>query len=81
MEYSGSKYEGSFDSGRFSGDGTYTYPDGIKYVGQFKNVMFHGKGTLIFSNGVYNGVFKNGKEVDGEYVFNDGLKYVKSSWD
>ena len=22
------QYEGSFDSGRFSGDGTYTYPDG-----------------------------------------------------
>merc|ERR1712070_1090166 len=50
------------------GNGTYTYPDGIKYVGQFKN-------------GVFNGVFKNGKEVDGEYVFNDGLTYVKGSWD
>ena len=34
---------------------------GIKYVGQFQNGMFHGKGTLIFANGVYNGVFKNGK--------------------
>ena len=84
-------------------------------MGQFQNGMFHGKGTLIFSNGVYNGVFKNGKarpraaqracvcaltprslyrrllslrvgargaqEVDGEYVFNDGLKYVKGTWD
>ena len=88
---------------------------GIKYVGQFQNGMFHGKGTLIFSNGVYNGVFKNGKarprgarrararerarhaavftvvfarvgargaqEVDGEYVFNDGLEDVKGTWD
>ncbi len=28
MEYSGSEYEGTYDAGRFSGNGTYTYPDG-----------------------------------------------------
>ena len=28
MEYSGSEYEGTYEAGRFSGNGTYTYPDG-----------------------------------------------------
>ena len=30
MEYSGSEYEGTYDAGRFSGNGTYTYPDGLE---------------------------------------------------
>ena len=59
---------------------TRRYPDGVKYEGSFHNGAFHGKGKLIFANGVYNGVFRDGKEVEGEYVFDDGLVYARENW-
>jgi len=30
---------------------------------------------LHFSGGMFKGVWKSGQAVDGEYIFNDGLKY------
>mmetsp|Transcript_4690 Transcript_4690/g.6446 ORF Transcript_4690/g.6446 Transcript_4690/m.6446 type:complete len:169 (-) Transcript_4690:336-842(-) len=80
MEYTGSKYEGKTEDGRFVGEGEYTYPDGTRYVGGFKNGEFHGKGTLYFENGAYHAEWDEGKEVSGEYVFGDGLKYSRHDW-
>ena len=35
MEYTGAQYEpkSAMDSGRFEGQGTFTYPNGTKYAG------------------------------------------------
>ena len=35
MEHTGAQYEpkSAMDSGRFEGQGTFTYPNGTKYVG------------------------------------------------
>mmetsp|Transcript_16366 Transcript_16366/g.43122 ORF Transcript_16366/g.43122 Transcript_16366/m.43122 type:complete len:96 (+) Transcript_16366:256-543(+) len=73
-------YEGSTEAGRMEGEGIYTYEDGTKYVGQFKNGAFHGEGKLIFANGEFRGIFNNGKHVDGQFVFSDGLVYVEDDW-
>jgi len=82
MEYTGSQYEGKIEDGRFVGEGEYTYPDGTKYVGSFKNGEFHGEGTLYFENGAYHAQWEEGKEISGEYIFADGLKYqTGSDWD
>ena len=73
-------YEGSTEAGRMEGEGVYTYGDGTKYVGQFKNGAYHGEGKLIFANGEFRGIFNNGKHVDGQFVFSDGLVYVEDDW-
>ena len=44
-------YEGEYRSGKFHGQGTITYPDGIKYVGELKYNKPNGQGTMNFSNG------------------------------
>ena len=48
-------YEGEYRNGKFHGQGTITYPDGIKYVGELKYNKPNGQGTMNFSNGTrYN---------------------------
>ena len=66
MEGVDANYVGPMESGRYEGEGVYTYPDGTRFEGSFHNGAFHGKGKMIFANGVFNGVFRDGKEVDGE---------------
>ena len=39
-----------------------------------------GDGKLIFANGEFRGIFNNGKHVDGQFVFSDGLVYVEDDW-
>ena len=39
-----------------------------------------GEGKLIFANGEFRGIFNNGKHVDGQSVFSDGLVYVEDDW-
>ena len=34
----------------------------------------------IFANGEFRGIFNNGKHVDGQFVFSDGLVYVEDDW-
>ncbi|KAJ8601283.1 hypothetical protein CTAYLR_007743 [Chrysophaeum taylorii] len=72
-------YDGPLVFGRYEGQGVYRYPDGTRYEGAFKNGAFHGPGKLVFENGVFEGVFKNGREITGAYIFNDGLKY-EDNW-
>jgi hypothetical protein len=82
MEYTGAQYEGPMESGRFEGIGTFTFPNGTKYVGGMRNGMFHGKGTIYVPNtGSYTAMWNEGKEVEGDYTFDDGLEYKKKDWD
>jgi hypothetical protein len=74
-------YEGPTEAGRMEGDGVYTYEDGTRYEGRFKNGAFHGKGRLIFANGEFRGLWNHGRQVEGRYVFKDGLEYEAEDWD
>ena len=81
MEYTGSRFQGGLSSGRADGEGTYIFPNGTRYVGGFKNGMFEGKGTMFIPNcGAYTAMWLEGKKVEGEYKFSDGLEYKESEW-
>ena len=45
-------YEGEYRNGKFHGQGTLTYPDGVKYVGELKYNKPNGQGIMNFSNGI-----------------------------
>ena len=53
----------------------YEYPDGSKYVGHMKDGAFHGSGKLFFNGGVFVGVWKKGKTVEGGYQVGRGAKH------
>jgi hypothetical protein len=71
------KYEGEMIDGRFHGHGSYTLSENCKYVGNFLDGMFHGEGTLYVQGGCYQGYWKEGKLVDGGFIFEDGLSHLK----
>ncbi|MBD2460122.1 protein kinase [Oscillatoria sp. FACHB-1407] len=80
----GSRYDGGFQNGEFSGCGQYTYPANTNYsnyLGQFQNNAFNGLGTLSFAGGDrYIGEFRNGR-CHGQGTFisaNGALK--RSNW-
>jgi hypothetical protein len=82
MEYTGSRFQGGLSSGRADGEGTYIFPNGTRYVGGFKNGMFEGKGVMYIPNcGAYSATWNEGKQVEGEYKFSDGLEYKAEEWD
>ena len=75
----GTKYVGQFKNGAFHGEGQCTNHaiDGLLD----SLVDGHtGEGKLIFANGEFRGIFNNGKHVDGQFVFSDGLVYVEDDW-
>lgn len=85
MEHFGAKYEGPRvgRSHRLEGNGTYTFENGDHYIGGFKDGMFHGKGILYFKGngfGKFEGEWKDGISVKGEYVFDDHLHYKEDDW-
>ena len=69
---------GGFKNGRYSGQGTETYPDGRKYIGEFKNGRYSGRGTETLPDGSkYVGEFKVRKRNGlGIETFSNGKKYV-----
>ncbi|RYY85568.1 hypothetical protein EON63_07260 [archaeon] len=69
-------YEGDVVDGRYHGKGVYKYLD-FKYEGNFLDGQFHGEGALHVAGGAYKGLWRNGVLVDGGFVFDDGLQYVK----
>ena len=71
-------YEGEYRSGKFHGQGTITYPDGIKYVGELKYNKPNGQGIITFSNGIkYVGEFKYGLLNGlGTATYPNGKKYI-----
>ena len=72
-------YEGQYLSGKFHGQGTYTWANGSKYIGGFKNGKEYGQGTFTFlpSGNKYVGEVKDGKlHGQGTMTYPDGTKYV-----
>lgn len=56
----GRYYNGEWQQGKKSGQGTFVWPDGNKYVGQFQNDVRWGSGTMYYSQGgSYTGDWKN----------------------
>jgi len=74
-------YIGEWKNGKWNGQGTFTYDDGVKYVGEFKDYYFHGQGSFTNPNdgSYYIGQWKYG-EFHGEGTFktSGGRKYVGS---
>ena len=65
----GSQYVGEFQSGKYSGQGTFTWGDGEfaghKYVGEFLKGKRSGLGTYTFANGDIDHVmWKKGKLIE-----------------
>ena len=75
----GTRYVGQFKNGAFHGDGlcgNHSTPTPSTQLVDCDT----GEGKLIFANGEFRGIFNNGKHVDGQFVFSDGLVYVEDDW-
>ncbi|MCQ2821093.1 MAG: hypothetical protein MJ252_27860 [archaeon] len=68
------KYEGEFQNGASTGQGTITWATGDVYTGEVKKGRMDGKGVCKYGNGrTYEGDFLNGKKHGhGKYTFPDG---------
>lgn len=71
-------YSGQFRDGLFDGNGILDLGDGYRYEGGFVAGRFDGEGTLRFdgespeNSWRFEGVFKEGVAVSGDYIFGDG---------
>jgi hypothetical protein len=70
-------YTGDYLHGRFHGKGVYVLKNNVKYEGNFNDGEFNGEGTLFVNKGCYKGIWKNGKLIEGGFIFEDGLEYSK----
>lgn len=78
----GSRYEGQWQNGQYSGDGILTWADKVsRYEGQFANGQRSGKGRMTYADGsTYEGDWKDGKRHGhGLLVLADGNRY-DSDW-
>ncbi len=58
----GNKYVGEWESGKYNGQGTFTWGDGAHYVGEWKNGLPNGQGTTTLPSGEqYVGEFRDNK--------------------
>jgi hypothetical protein len=75
-------YTGEFRYGRYSGKGTFTYPNGHKYVGEFRGGNFNGQGTYTWPGGdKYVGEFRDDKRHgQGILTFADGRSSQEGMW-
>ena len=63
------EYDGNYENGVKSGQGTFIYQDGSKYVGNYVNNNQEGLGQMFFADGrYYEGEFKNNKIVNEEDI-------------
>ena len=71
------RYEGIFDFGEPSSDGTYYYEDGSEYSGEARKGVWHGTGRLSKPDStMYEGDFVNGvMEGQGTFHFANGNSY------
>lgn len=69
----GDRYEGGFEEGLFSGQGTYYYADGAVYRGGFLKGERSGQGTFVYANGdSFTGTFENDMRLEGTYTWRSG---------
>ena len=62
----GSRYDGQFKGGSFSGEGIFKWPDSSEYNGLWKNGLPDGKGLMTIPDGSrYEGEWKKG-HVEGK---------------
>ena len=74
--WSGSKYTGEYKEGWYHGKGRLEYANGVIYEGDFLKGQYDGEGTLIYPNGGRcKATWSNGKATNGDYFFEDKLKY------
>jgi hypothetical protein len=79
----GFSYEGGWNFGKFSGNGTFIWKDGEKYVGEYLNDLRHGRGVETYpeNDGLgrvsYDGRWREGKQSGvGKLVWKNGERYV-----
>lgn len=74
----GTRYEGNWEYGQYSGQGVLTWADKIsRYEGQFAAGQRSGQGKMTYPNGAtYNGAWKNDKRHGhGIFILADGTRY------
>ena len=76
----GTQYVGQFKNGAFHGEGLCGNHSTPNAIDDSLLDLRTGEGKLIFANGEFRGIFNNGKHVDGQFVFSDGLVYVEDDW-
>lgn len=71
------RYDGELKNGKFSGCGTFTFPNEDRYIGQFDDNNFQGTGKFIYKQGCqYVGDFKKNKfDGQGTFTSKDGSHY------
>jgi len=71
-------YIGEWKNGKWNGQGTFTYSDGVKYVGGFKDYYFHGQGSYTEPDGTsYVGGYKyNDRHGYGTQTIKGRVLYV-----
>ncbi len=66
------------------GRGIFRFANGNTYVGMFHDGAFHGEGILFFTEqnggGQFRGLWENGVNIDGQYIFGDGLPFDEANW-
>lgn len=73
----GNRYEGSFQEGKFEGNGVFKFSNGDVYTGELKDSTFSGKGTYVFGNGdKFVGTFVDGYFKAGTLTTAKGNKYI-----
>ena len=86
MDLFGDSYKGQRKgehSQRLDGNGRYIFKNGDVFIGSLVDGQFHGKGVILFSGSVggrFEGEWKNGIALRGEYVFEDGLVFKDKDW-
>jgi len=74
----GSKYEGSFQKGKFEGSGTFYFANGDKYTGYFKENYPDGEGTRFLKDGQKEtGKWRKGEFLGASLVENGRLGCVQ----
>jgi hypothetical protein len=61
-------YEGQFNKGMPSGEGTYKWSNGFYYEGQWKDGLREGKGKMVLKDSVIVGFWKNDKFVGTKLI-------------